>query len=275
MIDQATALSRLTAEQFKTMRRPTIDPKFKVKPDLTGLPACPGVVTGVVALTAEEAASCSEPCILVRHETDPDDIAGMAKAVGILTQTGGATSHAAVVARAMDKPCVVGATELSMDAVKHMKTVTIDGATGRVWFNKQVPVIDASDDPAVRVVMDWCLTKLDAVEASPVGLGEAAVHRVFAAHWWNSAEVADAVLADMNHAAATIDLRSPRQLAQSSDIDLLDCFGVTQSNEFASTVKALIKAQPHLKGLVVASEDGLPHKMAVPAEYAAYRVLSQ
>jgi len=276
-IDVETALSRLTVDQFKTMRRPTIDPKFKVKPDVVGLPACPGVVTGKPVFSSNDAVSCSEPCILVTHETDPDDIAGMAKALGILTQTGGATSHAAVVARAMDKACVVGATELDIPSMKTAcySKVTIDGATGRVWFDKEVPVIDSSADPAARQVMDWCLAKLDAVEASPVGLGDSVQHRVFATHWWGNAEVADAVLADMSQKAATIDLRSPRQLAQSVDLDLLDCFGVTESNDFAKTAKALVKAQPHLKGLVeVATDNGLTHKMAVPAEYAAYRVLS-
>ena len=159
VIDVDTALTRLTADQFKAVRRPMIDPNFKVKPDVVGLPACPGVVFGKPVFTSEDAASCNEPCILVRHETDPDDIAGMAKAVGILTKTGGATSHAAVVARAMDKACVVGATELDLEhGWGGVVRVTIDGATGRVWFNKQVPVIDASADPAVRQVMNWCLT---------------------------------------------------------------------------------------------------------------------
>ena len=69
--------------------------------------------------SAEDAVECNDPCILVTHETNPNDIAGMAKAVGILTQTGGATSHAAVVARAMDKTCVVGCTELDWPALQN------------------------------------------------------------------------------------------------------------------------------------------------------------
>ena len=116
------------------------------------------------------------------HETNPDDIAGMAKAVGILTQTGGATSHAAVVARAMDKPCVVGCTELVIDKqlIGGMKTggviltnadVTIDGATGNVWVGVEVPVIDASDDPAVKHVTNWCFEALNAADSVPVGGG--------------------------------------------------------------------------------------------------------
>jgi PEP-utilising enzyme, mobile domain len=205
----------------------------------------------------------------------------MAKAAGILTQTGGATSHAAVVARAMDKPCVVGATELDIEALEKdsqsgLKLVTIDGATGRVWYGVDVPVIDASADPAVRTVMEWCLYKLGAVEASPVGLG-ATDHRVFVAHWWGSAEVADAVLADLaktaNPAKASLDIRSPWQLAQHSDLELLDCFGVAPSNDFANTVVKLVGQHPALNGeLGLCGADAA--KIAVPAEYAAYRVLS-
>ena len=115
VIDKKAAIGRLTADQFKVARRPMIDPAFKVKPDLIGLPACPGVVTGRPVFSSEDAVKATDRVILVTHETDPDDIAGMHKAVGILTQTGGATSHAAVVARAMDKPCVVGCTDLVID----------------------------------------------------------------------------------------------------------------------------------------------------------------
>ena len=68
--------------------------------------------------SSQDAVNCTEPCILVTHETNPDDIAGMAAAVGILTQTGGSTSHAAVVARAMDKPCIVGCTDLDISLMQ-------------------------------------------------------------------------------------------------------------------------------------------------------------
>ena len=188
MIDQKTALGRLTADQFKVMRRPMIDPSFKEKPHLVGLPACPGVVTGRPVFSSEEAVKANDPVILVTHETNPDDIAGMAKAVGILTQTGGATSHAAVVARAMDKPCVVGCSQMElMDGMIGITgkltnaDVTIDGATGRVWVGVKVPVIDASEDPAIQTVMGWCMSDLGACELSPVGLGMDKPHRITAA----------------------------------------------------------------------------------------------
>jgi pyruvate,orthophosphate dikinase len=91
VIDSDTALTRLKKEQFKVVRRPMLDPSFKQEPDEIGLPACPGVVTGVPVFSSEDAVNCKEPCILITHETTPDDIKGMAAAVGILTQTGGAT----------------------------------------------------------------------------------------------------------------------------------------------------------------------------------------
>ena len=118
LIDRKMAFARLTVDQFKTVRRPSIDPKFKMAPKFTGLPACPGVASGKPVFSAEDAIACNVPCILVTHETNPNDIAGMAKAVGILTQTGGATSHAAVVARAMDKTCIVGCTGLDWDGIQ-------------------------------------------------------------------------------------------------------------------------------------------------------------
>ena len=185
VIDQKTALGRLTADQFKVMRRPMIDPSFKEKPHLVGLPACPGVVTGRPVFSSEEAVKAKDPVILVTHETDPDDIAGMAKAVGILTQTGGATSHAAVVARAMDKPCVVGCSQMElMDGMIGITgkltnaDVTIDGSTGRVWVGVKVPVIDASEDPAIQTVMGWCMSDLGACEtvAGRPRDGQAAPH---------------------------------------------------------------------------------------------------
>ncbi len=78
MITKEVALSRLTREQFKVVRRPSIDPSFKKAPDLVGLPACPGVVSGKPVFSSEDAVNCKEPCILITHETTPDDIKGMA-----------------------------------------------------------------------------------------------------------------------------------------------------------------------------------------------------
>jgi phosphohistidine swiveling domain-containing protein len=136
------ALKRVTGKQFLALKRPTIAAGFKRAPTFTGLPAAGSIVTGKVVVTAEAAKSSKEPCILVTHETTPDDFGGMMASVGILTATGGATSHAAVVARGMDKTCVVGVSGLIPG--KNVKTgdkVTIDGSTGKVWVNVDVPVV--------------------------------------------------------------------------------------------------------------------------------------
>ena len=282
VIDRDTALSRLKKAQFKVVRRPMLDPNFKEEPDLVGLPACPGVVSGKPVFSAEDAVNCTEPCILISHETTPDDIAGMNAAVGILTKTGGATSHAAVVARAMDKPCVVGCTTLDIDAVKGSgcTKITIDGSTGNVWVQTDVPVIDSSDDPAVRTVMNWCMEKLGAWESSPVDLGsDHRPHVVQAAYWWGSLEVAEAVVEGIKQMSSRenvkLDIRNPQSFMPETDNELAHCFGTKPDSdaafkkEFGQLLNTLIKDYPDLD--IVGAED-VP--LIVPADYAAFSVLA-
>jgi len=282
VIDRDTALSRLKKAQFKVVRRPMLDPNFKEEPDFVGLPACPGVVSGKPVFSAEDAVNCTEPCILISHETTPDDIAGMNAAVGILTQTGGATSHAAVVARAMDKPCVVGCTTLDIDALKGSgcTKITIDGSTGNVWVQTDVPVIDSSDDPAVRTVMNWCMEKLGAWESSPVDLGsDHRPHVVQAAYWWGSLEVAEAVVEGIKQMPSRenvkLDIRNPQSFMPETDNELTYCFGtepdsdVAFKKEFGQLLNTLIKDFPDLD---IVGAGGVP--LIVPADYAAFSVLA-
>ncbi|MCL4743859.1 MAG: hypothetical protein KJZ83_00440 [Burkholderiaceae bacterium] len=279
VIDRETALKRLTKAQFKAVRRPMLDPSFKADPKVVGLPASPGVVTGKPVFSSGDAINCMEPCILVTHETTPDDIAGMNAAIGILTQTGGATSHAAVVARAMDKTCVVGCTALDMEAAKKCKKVTIDGNTGNVWFEIDVPVIDSSGSPEVKKVVGWCLDKMQAYESSPVDLGaDHRRHAVQAAYWWGSEEVLGTVL---NGLAALpslehviLDIRSPLSLCRDADLDLIDAFG-TEPDNFVSVLLDRASQMPELKGLKVVHETGSSEDpVIVPADYAAFSVLT-
>jgi pyruvate,orthophosphate dikinase len=309
MIDKPTALRRLTTDQFKAVRRPTIDPKFKIKPHYVGLPACPGVVTGRPVFSSEDAVKATDPVILVTHETDPDDIAGMAKAVGILTKTGGATSHAAVVARAMDKTCVVGCTDLDLsmadsgligvpgEGKQSNANVTIDGSTGGVWIGIDVPVIDASDDPAVKTVMGWCMAILGAHETAPVDLGVDRPHRVLAAIWWGSKDALDAVLAGIEdlpyRTHVALDLATPESHAQPCDLSLTNCFGAIPLDTFQQDmVTALINRAQKLAGLTlvnvpdkfqpalvqagykVGGSDTHTVPVAVPPDYAAFTVLA-
>lgn len=132
LINKHTALTRLEADQISQLLHPNFtDEALKAAtPIVEGLPASPGAGSGKVYLTAEkvhEMKMAGENVLLVRHETSPEDIQGMVDCEGILTSTGGMTSHAAVVARGMGKCCIVGAKALSIDY--EAKTFTVDGKT--------------------------------------------------------------------------------------------------------------------------------------------------
>lgn len=157
-IGRDKVFDRVNRDQVRLLTQPVIDAKFKTEPAGVGLPACSGVVTGFASFTPEDAVARKakgEDVILIRHETSPDDIAGMFAAIGILTATGGSTSHAAVVARGMDKTCITGCQELKVTAtsatlnsvvIGTATKVTLDGATGRIWLDCDVPVSDPKDD---------------------------------------------------------------------------------------------------------------------------------
>jgi len=156
LIDSRTALKRIDADSLSQLLAPVFDPKEKdrLRKDgqlLTkGLNAGPGAATGRIALTAEAAEQMAQegPVILVRVETSPEDISGMVASQGILTARGGMTSHAAVVARGMGKPCVCGASAVQIDLAKGLVKVgnrelkagqdwiSMDGSTGEVFVGK-------------------------------------------------------------------------------------------------------------------------------------------
>lgn len=159
-IDAADAPARVSAKQLVGLLKDRIDPTFDKAPLFKGIAAGGGVVTGVAVFDAETAVNCKTPCILVREETDPDDIKGMFASVGILTSTGGLTSHAAVVARGEGKACVVGATSMHVFSdkavingfiIQEFDEITIDGSTGSVWSGK-VPMIQGGLKPEYREV---------------------------------------------------------------------------------------------------------------------------
>ena len=168
MIDIEEALMRVDPKQVEQLLHPMIDPSYKADPIAKGLPASPGAASGKVVFDAEEAAQYAErgeKVILVRHETSPDDIKGMAKSKGILTSRGGMTSHAAVVARGMGKPCIVGAEDIIVDydkeefrvkdkVVKKGDVITIDGATGSVFLG-EVPTVPPSFFSEFEELLKW------------------------------------------------------------------------------------------------------------------------
>ncbi len=173
LIDQNTALLRVDPASLDQLLHPSFDRKAKGDQIAKGLPASPGAAVGKLAFTAEEAEERvlkGETVILVRKETSPEDIGGMHVAKGILTSTGGMTSHAAVVARGMGKPCVAGCGELSIDAktgivmiksadgktrkFTRKDTLSIDGSTGQV-FAGEVPTVKPTVSGDFATLMDW------------------------------------------------------------------------------------------------------------------------
>lgn len=168
LIDQQTALKRVSPEQLDQLLHPMIDPAAKTENLATGLPASPGAAHGVVVFDpdeAEEMVRQGKKVILVRRETSPDDFHGMVVAEAILTQRGGMTSHAAVVARGMGKPCVAGAHELNINyshqeftvgavTVTKGEWITIDGTNGKVFLG-QVPTVQPKLDEDFSLLMEW------------------------------------------------------------------------------------------------------------------------
>ena len=170
MIDDKTALMRIPPKDLSQLLLPSFDPNAKGKAKLLtrGLDASPGAASGKLAFTAAEAvarAEAGEAVILVRHETSPEDVSGMWAAEGILTSTGGRTSHAAVVAVGWGKCCVAGAKEIHINekgrkisvngkTLNHNDTVSIDGSTGEVMFG-EVDRIEAQLGGDFARVMKW------------------------------------------------------------------------------------------------------------------------
>ena len=171
LIDRKTALLRVPAQDLTQLLLPSFDSADKKKtPQLCkGLPASPGAAFGALAFTAEEAverAGKGEQVLLVRKETSPEDVDGMHSAAGILTSTGGMTSHAAVVARGWGKCCVVGAGSLHIDAAKGTMTVngkrytrkdvlSIDGSTGQVMVGEVKRIVPNKISGDFAQILKW------------------------------------------------------------------------------------------------------------------------
>ncbi len=168
LIDKKTAIMRVDANQLDQLLHPTFDKKAKKEVLSTGLPASPGAAVGQVvfsAAEAEKAASEGKKVVLVRIETSPEDIAGMHVSQGILTARGGMTSHAAVVARGMGKPCVSGVSDLRIDyegqflkvgdtVLKAGDMISIDGTTGQV-IKGELPLVVAEMAGNFGEFMSW------------------------------------------------------------------------------------------------------------------------
>ena len=168
LISKKQAVLRIDPSSLDTLLHPTLDEKSEIKVIANGLPASPGAASGKVVFTSEEAERLNDimqDTILVRVETSPEDIQGMHAAKGILTARGGMTSHAAVVARGMGRPCVSGSSEIDINydqkifktssiEVKEGDIITIDGSTGRIILG-EVPTVKPEISGDFSKLMRW------------------------------------------------------------------------------------------------------------------------
>ncbi len=167
LLSEEEAILRITPEDLSSLLNPVFDPNFKYKPVAKGIPASPGCAVGEISFSSERAIKNAEKgkdVILVREFTKADDIVGMEKAKGFLTLTGGKTSHAAVVARGMGKPCIVGADELKINGRrlsvgnafrKEGEIISIDGTNGDIVFAK-VPLVAPKMTPEMKEFLALC-----------------------------------------------------------------------------------------------------------------------
>ncbi|BEH09106.1 MULTISPECIES: pyruvate, phosphate dikinase [Geobacter] len=169
LIDEKTAVLRVSPSQLDQLLHPSLDPKAQKRVIAKGLPASPGAASGEVVFTADEAEAAARlglKVILVRVETSPEDIHGMHAAQGILTARGGMTSHAAVVARGMGKCCVAGCSDIKVDyagsrfttvkgqVVNKGDVITLDGSTGEVMLG-EVPTVPPQLTGDFGILMEW------------------------------------------------------------------------------------------------------------------------
>ena len=168
VISKEDAVARIEPTSLDRLLHPTLGPNLERTVLGHGLPASPGAVSGAVAFSADEAgkrAAAGEDVILVRIETSPEDIHGMHAARGILTGRGGMTSHAAVIARGMGRPCVAGAGDIRIDyeaqrlfvgdaVIKAGETITLNGSTGEIMAGR-VPTLDPEISGEFATIMGW------------------------------------------------------------------------------------------------------------------------
>jgi len=169
LISKIAALERINPEALEQLLYRRIDQHSKQKPIATGVGASPGAASGSAVFDiacAEELGKKGEKVILIREDTKPDDVPAFFQSVGILTSRGGKTSHAAVVARGMGKPCVVGCSQIEIDAdgksftingkkiVAAGQKITIDGATGKVYVG-EVPTVEPEISSEFKELLQW------------------------------------------------------------------------------------------------------------------------
>ena len=168
LISRSQAMARCNTDDLVAMLVTRVDPSKAGPSIVSGLPASPGAAAGEVVFTSADAVKAKEQgreCVLVRRETDPKDVHGMDAAVAILTTRGGMTSHAAVVARGMGKPCITAAMKLKIDPTETQAStsqvtlnagdvITVDGGIGKV-FQGRVDIVSPKPDGDLATLLQW------------------------------------------------------------------------------------------------------------------------
>ncbi len=169
LIDKERALLRIDPSMLEQMLYPRLDPRYNARPLAQGLPASPGAACGHAVFDADRAEELGkkggQKVILLREETKPEDIHGFFASEGILTSRGGKTSHAAVVARGMGKPCVAGAEGIEVDVlrreayvgdsvIKEGDLITIDGSSGNVYLG-EIPTVEPEFTAELTTLLNW------------------------------------------------------------------------------------------------------------------------
>ncbi|MBE9567104.1 MAG: pyruvate, phosphate dikinase [Proteobacteria bacterium] len=284
LITRDQALLRVNPEELEQLLHPRLDPESKQMPVAHGLPASPGAASGKIVFDADHAELArdeGEKVILVREETKPEDIHGFFAAEGVLTSRGGKTSHAAVVARSMGKPCIAGAEGIDVDVEKHIAhvgsivlhegdVITIDGANGNVYLG-EIDTVPPKFSNELRTLLDWAdeiadlkiMCNADTIDAATkasdygaMGIGLCRTERMFNAQD-RLPLVIDMILAkDTEERQQALDMLRPIQRGDFKDlfktmcprpvtIRLLD----PPIHEFLPNEKQLEQEIEHLKSL--------------------------
>ena len=169
LISKTAALERIDPEGLEQILYRRIDPHDKHRPIATGVGASPGAASGIAVFDVAQAETLGkkgQKVILVREDTKPDDVPAFFQSAGILTSRGGKTSHAAVVARGMGKPCIVGCSQIEIDpedrsfsvggkkAISEGQKITIDGSTGRVYAG-EIPTVEPEISDEFKELLEW------------------------------------------------------------------------------------------------------------------------
>ena len=246
LITRNEALLRVDPEELEQLLHPRLDPESKKMPVAHGLPASPGAASGYIVFDADRAELArdeGDKVILVREETKPEDIHGFFAAEGVLTSRGGKTSHAAVVARSMGKPCVAGAKGIEVDVEKHIAyigdtvlhegdVITIDGGNGNVYLG-EIDTVPPKFSDELRTLLGWAdeiavlkiMSNADSIDAAnqasdygAMGIGLCRTERMFNAQDRLPLVIDMILAADIDERQEALDRLRPIQRGDFKDL---------------------------------------------------------